>query len=73
MNEFEIKMSKESVMSENSYLEEHRTHKRHFSIDGSAAEDVACSQWQWNVLNHLGQEFEVVGVAHEVEIVVHRA
>lgn len=54
-------------------LQEHRTHERHFPVDWSTAEDVTGSKRQWNVLNHLREEFEVIGVAHEVKIIINGA
>lgn len=38
-------------------------------VDGGSAEDVARPEVERNVLNHVGQELEVVDVANEIETV----
>lgn len=52
-------------------LEEHGTDEGGLAADGRAAEDVARPQRKRHVLDHVGQELEVVDVAHEVQRVVH--
>lgn len=48
------------------YLEKHGTHEGHLLVDGCAAEDVASTQGQGDVLDHVRKELEVFHQTHEV-------
>lgn len=51
-------------------FQEHWTNEGHFSVDWGTAEDVTSAKGERNVLDHFGEEFEIVDVAHEVERIV---
>lgn len=48
------------------YFKEHGAHKRHFSINRGATENVTRSQRQRNMLYHVSEKFEILYIAHEI-------
>ena len=48
------------------YLEEHGADEGQFLVDWGTAEDISGSEMQGDMLDHVGQELEVVHIAHKV-------
>ena len=58
--------SKKNMRSISPHLQEGGADKGLLLVDGGGAEDVAGTQVERNVLDHVGQELEVVDVADEI-------